>query len=132
MASRYEYAMYRGDRFLGIGTREELCKLKGVNINTFSFFQSPTYRSRTKNYDKTIFIVKIGGNKMKLSYKDLKGLIEATFKEYKNQVDQYIKSNPNKDLDNDSYYNDLFIREQTLKWLIWDIEELEGKDNEWI
>jgi len=69
---------------------------------------------------------------MKLSYQDLKGLIKATYKEYKKNVDQYIESNPDKDLDRDSYFNDLMIREQTLKWLIWDIEELEGDDNEWI
>ena len=130
MGNRYEYAMYRGDQFLAIGTKEELCKFKGIDINTFSFLQSPSYRKRIQHYDKTIFIIRIGGNKMKLSYNDLKGLVKATYKEYKNQVDQYIKSNPDKDLDRDSYFNDLMIREQTLKWLIWDIEELEGDDNE--
>ena len=130
MGNRYEYAMYRGDQFLAIGTKEELCKFKGINENSFSFLQSPVYRQRIKNYDKTIFIIRIGGKKMKLSYKDLKGLVQATYKEYKNQVDQYIESNPDKDLDRDSYFNDLMIREQTLKWLIWDIEELEGDDNE--
>lgn len=132
MASKYEYAMYRGDQFLAIGTKKELCNFKGINENSFSYMQSPVYRQRTKNYDKTIFIIRIGGKKMKLSYNDLKGLVKATYKEYKNQVDQYIKSNPDKDLDRDSYFNDLMIREQTLKWLIWDIEELEGDDNEWI
>jgi hypothetical protein len=67
---------------------------------------------------------------MKLTSQDLKGLIEATYKEYKKNVDQYIKSNPNKDLDHDAYYNDLRIREQTLQWLIWDIKDLEGNDND--
>ena len=128
MASRYEYAMYRGDRFLGIGTREELCKLKGINVNTFSFFQSPTYRSRTKHYDKTIFIVKIGGNKMNLSYKDLKDLIIEQYKEYKEFCDDFQKNIEN--YDQDEFYQQQVIRMQTLKWLLDDIDGLEGKDNE--
>ena len=130
MGNRYEYAMYRGDQFLAIGTKEELCKFKGINENSFSFLQSPVYRKRTKNYDKTIFIIRIGGKKMKLSYKDLKELIVKQYEEYKEFCDDFQKNIENYDLD--EFYQQQVIRMQTLKWLLDDVEALEENDYEWI
>ena len=130
MGNRYEYAMYRGDQFLAIGTKEELCKFKGINENSFSFLQSPVYRKRIKNYDKTIFIIRIGGKKMKLSYKDLKELIVKQYEEYKEFCDDFQKNIENYDLD--EFYQQQVIRMQTLKWLLDDVEALEENDYEWI
>ena len=130
MASKYEYAMYRGDQFLGIGTRKELCRLKGINLNTFSFFQSPTYRSRTKHYKNTIFIVKLGRTDMKLLYSDLKELIVKQYEEYKEFCDDFQKNIEN--YDQDEFYQQQVIRMQTLKWLLDDVEAMEGNDDDWI
>ena len=123
MRHKYEYAMYRGDRFLGIGTREELCKLKGINLNTFSFFQSPSYRSRINDYNKTIYIVKLGRIDMKLTYSDLKELIIKQWKEHKDFIDDFKKNIEN--YDQDEFYQQEEIKERTLRWLLDDIEEME-------
>lgn len=123
MPHKYEYAMYRGDRFIGIGTREELCKLKGININTFSFFQSPAYRSRIQNYNNTIYIVKLGRIDMKMTYSDLKEMIIKQWKEHKDFIDDFSKHTENYWLD--EYYQQEEIKERTLRWLLDDIEEME-------
>lgn len=42
-----EYALYRGDEFLKIGTTQELADYLGVKIRTILFYASPTYLKRT-------------------------------------------------------------------------------------
>ena len=67
---------------------------------------------------------------MKPTYKDLKDLIQAVYLNYQRATDEYIKNNTNKDLDKDLYFDTISTQERTIRWLLWDIEELEGKDNE--
>jgi len=67
---------------------------------------------------------------MKPTYKDLKDLIQTVYLNYQRATDEYIKDNPNKDLDKDLYFDTISTQERTIRWLLWDIEELEGKDNE--
>lgn len=45
------YALYRGEKFLGIGTKKELAELLGVKVETISFYGTPAYKKRT-NQDK--------------------------------------------------------------------------------
>lgn len=40
---RWEYAMYKGDEFLCMGTREEICKQMNISIPTFQFYRSTYY-----------------------------------------------------------------------------------------
>lgn len=41
------YALYRGDKFIDLGTKEYLAKLLGVSVKTILFYSSPTYLKRT-------------------------------------------------------------------------------------
>lgn len=42
-----EYALYKGDELLGIGTLQELSKQFGVKVKSLLFYQTPAYRKRT-------------------------------------------------------------------------------------
>ena len=40
------YALYRGEKFLGIGTKKELAELLNVKLETVSFYATPSYKKR--------------------------------------------------------------------------------------
>ncbi|MBC1290524.1 hypothetical protein [Listeria booriae] len=42
-----EYALYRGDTLLKIGTADELATFKQVKRKTILFYATPAYRKRT-------------------------------------------------------------------------------------
>ncbi|HIQ91029.1 MAG TPA: hypothetical protein IAB27_05350 [Candidatus Coprosoma intestinipullorum] len=42
-----EYALYKGDELLGIGTLNELSKRFGIKIKSLLFYQTPAYKRRT-------------------------------------------------------------------------------------
>lgn len=44
-----DYALYRGDVFVTIGTIEEISEYLGVKIKTARFYASECYRRRNKN-----------------------------------------------------------------------------------
>ncbi|WP_375379805.1 hypothetical protein [Listeria booriae] len=52
-----EYALYRGDTLLQIGTAEELAKFKKVKRKTILFYATPSYRKRTS--DKSLRTIKL-------------------------------------------------------------------------
>lgn len=43
------YALYRGEKFLGIGTKKELAELLNVKVETISFYGTPAYTKRTNS-----------------------------------------------------------------------------------
>lgn len=45
----YVYALYKGDHFIDIGTREYLANLIGVTPKTISFYASPAQIKRNGN-----------------------------------------------------------------------------------
>ena len=49
------YALYKGDKFIDLGTREHLAKLLGVNKKTISHYSSPAYQRRN-NYNGWVVI----------------------------------------------------------------------------
>jgi len=51
------FALYRGDQFIDLGTKQYLANLLGVTIKTITFYSSPTYRKRTN--DKGWIIIKV-------------------------------------------------------------------------
>ena len=53
------YALYKGDVFIDLGTKDYLAKLLGVTKKTISFYMSPTYQKRN-NY-KGWVVVKTWG-----------------------------------------------------------------------
>ena len=56
-----EYALYKGDKFIDLGTKQYLANLLGVNIRTIEFYHSPTYRKRGKEYSNRYIVIKIEG-----------------------------------------------------------------------
>ncbi len=51
------YALYRGDKFIDLGTKQYLAKLLNVKTATITFYMSPTYRKRTG--DRGYIVIKI-------------------------------------------------------------------------
>ncbi|EBI2485765.1 hypothetical protein FLF78_10200 [Listeria monocytogenes] len=43
-----EYALYKGDDLLKIGTLDELAEFRKVKRETIFFYATPTYRKRTQ------------------------------------------------------------------------------------
>lgn len=52
------YALYKGDEFIDIGTKEYLAKILKVKVNTIDFYQSPYWLKKT-NYESYV-VIKIG------------------------------------------------------------------------
>lgn len=48
MGKMKEYALYKGDKFIDIGTKEYLAKLLNVRKETIEFYASPTQLKRNK------------------------------------------------------------------------------------
>lgn len=42
------YALYKGDEFIDLGTKEYLANLLKVKVRTILFYSTPTYKRRTK------------------------------------------------------------------------------------
>ena len=40
------YALYRGEKFIAIGTKKELAELLNVKVETISFYATPAYKKR--------------------------------------------------------------------------------------
>lgn len=40
------YALYRGEKFIAIGTKKELAELLNVKVETISFYATPVYKKR--------------------------------------------------------------------------------------
>lgn len=41
-----EYALYKGENLIGMGTLKELANQKGVQLETIKFYLTPTYQRR--------------------------------------------------------------------------------------
>lgn len=57
MSRMKEYALYKGDKFIDIGTKEYLAKLLNVRKETIEFYASPTQLKR--NRDNGYVVVRI-------------------------------------------------------------------------
>lgn len=42
-----EYALYKGDKLLAMGTKKEIAKQLGVKPSTINFYAHPSYAKRT-------------------------------------------------------------------------------------
>lgn len=51
------YALYHGDNFIDLGTKEYLANKLGVAVRTITFYMSKTYRTRTG--DRGWIVIKI-------------------------------------------------------------------------
>ncbi|WP_223200434.1 hypothetical protein, partial [Listeria monocytogenes] len=55
--SMTEYALYKGDDLLKIGTLDELAEFRKVKRETIFFYATPSYRKRTS--DKGLRVIKL-------------------------------------------------------------------------
>ena len=59
-----EYALYRGDHFIGMGTYDELSKISGLSVSTLQKINGNFYKKQCDNhntpYEKRIFLVHVG------------------------------------------------------------------------
>lgn len=62
MTKKKEYALYKGDKFIDIGTKEYLAELLNVRKETIEFYASPTYLKRSKENANAYVVVKIEGD----------------------------------------------------------------------
>ena len=53
------YALYKGDKFIDLGTAAELSKRTGLSESTIYFYLSPAYLKRIKKKDKCYIVIKI-------------------------------------------------------------------------
>lgn len=44
-----EYALYKGDELLAMGTKREIAEQLGVSVNTVSYYSTPVYAKRTSD-----------------------------------------------------------------------------------
>lgn len=47
-----DYALYRGEELLCIGTIKELAEYHGVSINTIMFYSTPSWRKRREGSER--------------------------------------------------------------------------------
>lgn len=62
MKRNSQYALYKGEKLVEIGTKKELAELLKVRVETITFYTTPTHRKRCKN---GYCVVKIEEEKMK-------------------------------------------------------------------
>lgn len=56
-----EYALYKGDEIIGIGTVKELAKITNVKEKTIRFYLNPSYKKRAMtNKGNHRVLIKIG------------------------------------------------------------------------
>lgn len=46
---RWEYAMYKGEECLAIGTSNEICKQMNIKRQTFQYYRTNAYKDRINN-----------------------------------------------------------------------------------
>ena len=86
-----EYALYRGDEFLDIGTIKELSKRYNISVKTLRWYSTPCYKNKIKNKNKSdIDIIMaecpsdygIKNNKDNEGYKDCSSCIKCWNRPY--------------------------------------------------
>lgn len=60
MASKLsEYALYKGDQLVSVGTVREIAKERGVLEKTIRFYQSGTYKRRFKENSNQLILIRL-------------------------------------------------------------------------
>lgn len=55
-SKKREYALYKGDCFIMIGTQKELAERLGVKTGTIQFYKSPTYAKRVSEQNRYVIV----------------------------------------------------------------------------
>jgi hypothetical protein len=62
--SKPTYALYKGDRLLGVGTLQELAERRGVKPETIYYYSMPAYRRRGKANGNRLVAVRVAEGSM--------------------------------------------------------------------
>lgn len=54
-----EYALYKGEKFISVGTSVELASLWGVSPKTIRFWSTPYYRRKFKDDKNRLICIKL-------------------------------------------------------------------------
>ena len=57
MKDTSEYALYKGEQMLTIGTLDELAAWKGVTRKTIQFYRYASYQNRAKNSKNRMIVI---------------------------------------------------------------------------
>ena len=58
------YALYHGDKFLIVGTKQELADYLGVKVETITFYSSKVYKKRREyNFDNCYLVIEVEDEK---------------------------------------------------------------------
>lgn len=80
---RTEYALYRSERFLGHGSKEEIKKRFGISESNFWFCTSPSNLKRLEEGNDVYVVVRLG--KVPIDYKKVernRNMLEKAFGKY--------------------------------------------------
>lgn len=53
------YAVYKGDEFIDLGTKEELAKKLGCKPESIAFMTTPCYKKRIKGKENRLTVIKV-------------------------------------------------------------------------
>ena len=59
---RIEYALYKGDEFIELGTVYEIAKKLKVNPKTIQYYNTPTYKKKVKDDTNRRVLVRLGSD----------------------------------------------------------------------
>lgn len=54
-----DFALYKGDKFIIIGTLKQIAEYLGCKENTAYFYTTNCYKKRVINYEKSLLVIKI-------------------------------------------------------------------------
>lgn len=57
--NRWIYAVYKGDKYLTEGTKEEICEELGIARATFNYYRTQHWKDRCKNGKNYKVIIRI-------------------------------------------------------------------------
>lgn len=53
------YAVYKGDKFICEGTKEECAKYMDIKFKTIEFYTTKIYKERSKDWKDAIIVIKV-------------------------------------------------------------------------
>lgn len=53
------YALYKGDKFIDLGTIKELAERQHVSVSSILYYQTPAYKKREKEYGNRKLLIRI-------------------------------------------------------------------------
>ena len=59
MSREAVFALYRGDEFVDVGTKEELARKMGVKPSSISFMATPAYRRRNEGNENRLMAYRL-------------------------------------------------------------------------